>query len=239
MLAFSDKFLKKILFLIVCFACGAFIGNLLVHLIPEIFHLDFWGHHHHHETESLSITTSICLLISGFLAFMLLHLALKKHHKKHCADVQHCHYNKKTLGLMNLYSDALHNFTDGLLIASSFVVSKEVGMATTLAILAHEIPQEISDFAILLHAGYSKSKALLYNVLSSLTIILAVILFAIVGKYIPNMESYLTPVVAGTFLYYICFNLLPEIIENTNKKNIFLNILIILTGFFLIFCLYK
>jgi zinc and cadmium transporter len=239
MLAFSDKFLKKILFFIVCFACGAFIGNLLIHLIPEIFHLDFLGHHHNNAEGNIPISISICLIISGFIAFMLLHLSLKKHHKKHCADVQHCDYPKKTLGLMNLYSDALHNFTDGLLIASSFIVSKEAGMATTLAILAHEIPQEISDFAILLHSGYSKSKALLYNVLSSLTIILAVILFAIAGKYLSNMESYLTPIVAGTFLYYICFNLLPEIIKNTHRKNIFLNILIILSGFFLIFLLYK
>ncbi|GHV35603.1 hypothetical protein FACS1894178_5530 [Bacteroidia bacterium] len=135
---------------------------------------------------------------------------------------------------MNLYSDSLHNFADGLLIAAAFSVSKEAGLASTLAVILHEIPQEISDFAILLHSGYSKRKAVIYNLFAALPIIPAVLLFAVFGEHFADLNLYLTPVIAGTFLYYIVFSLLPEIFKNTTKKNILSHITAVILGILMI-----
>jgi zinc and cadmium transporter len=135
---------------------------------------------------------------------------------------------------MNLLSDSLHNFTDGLLIATSFVISKEMGIATTIAVLAHEIPQEISDFALILHSGYSKKKALWLNFLAGSTTILAAVLFFLFGKMIHNINDSIIPIVTGTFLYYIAFCLIPEIVRNTTRKNALSNIVFILLGIVLI-----
>ncbi|MDR2511569.1 MAG: ZIP family metal transporter [Bacteroidales bacterium] len=236
LLSFSDRILKKILMLLLCFACGAFIANLCFHLLPEIFHWHIFGnsHSHLHSCETLSTLCTIVLFALGFAIFWLINSYLKHQHKKHCQHSENCQNHKTSLGLMNLYSDSLHNFADGLMIAAAFSVSKEAGLASTLAIILHEIPQEISDFAILLHSGYSKGKAVVYNLLAALPVMLAVLLFAVFGEHFADLNLYLTPVITGTFLYYITFSLFPEIFKNTTKKNISFHITAVITGILLI-----
>jgi zinc and cadmium transporter len=236
LLSFSNKTLKKILIILVCFACGAFIANLFFHLLPEIFHWHIFGQcrSHVHSYDTLSTFLSIAFIVAGFVTFWLINTYLKHKHKKHCKHSENCSKHKTSLGLMNLYSDSLHNFTDGLLIAAMFSVSKEAGLATTLAVILHEIPQEISDFAILLHSGYSKGKAVVYNLLAAFPVMLAVLLFAVFGEHFADLNIYLAPIIAGTFLYYIVFCLLPEIFKNTKKKNIIFNITALVTGIVLI-----
>jgi zinc and cadmium transporter len=236
LLSFSDKILKKILILLVCFSCGTLIANLCFHFLPEIFYWHILGssHPHKHSHEALSPFWVVVFFVIGFIIFWLINTYLKYQQKKHCQHSENCRNHKTSLGLMNLYSDSLHNFTDGLLIAAAFSVSKEAGFATALVIILHEIPQEISDFAILLHSGYSKGKAVFYNLLAALPVMLAVLLFVIFGEHFVNLNFYLTPIIAGTFLYYIAFNLLPEIFKNTTKKNILPHIIAIITGILLI-----
>ncbi len=112
----------------------------------------------------------------------------------------------------------MHNFVDGVLIAGSFLVSVPLGIATTIAVALHEIPQEIGDFAILLHSGYTKSKALMFNFLSAITAFLGAFLVIAASNALPHVGAYLVPLAAGNFLYIAGVDLLPELHKETNMK---------------------
>jgi len=124
----------------------------------------------------------------------------------------------KTYGYLSLYADGIHNFTDGLIIAASYFISIPVGIATTLAVILHEIPQEIGDFGILLYAGYSKRKALFFNFLSALTAILGAVVGIILADKSTVFAYIVMPIAAGGFLYIAGSDLIPEIHKKQEKK---------------------
>ncbi|OHB24101.1 MAG: hypothetical protein A2542_02875 [Parcubacteria group bacterium RIFOXYD2_FULL_52_8] len=117
---------------------------------------------------------------------------------------------------MNLISDGAHNFIDGIAIGASYVVSIPVGIATTVAVILHEIPQEIGDFGLLLHAGFTKKKALLYNLLSASLAIVGALLALMFSTWTANIEIIALPLTAGSFLYIALADLLPELQETTD-----------------------
>jgi zinc and cadmium transporter len=119
---------------------------------------------------------------------------------------------------MNLLGDAVHNFLDGVLIAASFATGGGLGIISTLAIALHEIPQEIGDFGVLLHSGYNKRKALILNVLVSLTAVLGGILGFYASHTMTTLANYLVPVAAGGFLYISAADLIPELKHETSTK---------------------
>jgi zinc and cadmium transporter len=119
---------------------------------------------------------------------------------------------------MNLVGDGFHNFIDGLIIAGSYLVNLQVGIATTLAVILHEIPQEIGDFGVLLHGGFSKSKALLLNFATALTAILGTIAVLIVGSKVQGLSSILLPIAAGGFIYIAGADLIPELHKETEFR---------------------
>ncbi|MBQ7747425.1 MAG: ZIP family metal transporter, partial [Paludibacteraceae bacterium] len=141
----------------------------------------------------------------------------------------------KSLGYMNLMADGIHNFTDGILIAVSWMISYEVGLSTTIAIFIHELPQELSDYGILIKAGFSKSKALLYNLLSAASAILGAVLALLVGQSIEGFAVYLLPVAAGCFIYLSLFSLLPLIVKGNSLRKTLMQILIIVAGVVLMY----
>ena len=151
-LSFRQNFLKKITFLLVSLSVGALFGDAIIHLIPEAFN----------EIENAS-TASLAILVGIMLFFVLEKFIRWNHSHEHSCETDECK-NKQNeevhpMGPLILTSDAIHNMIDGIIIGVSYFISIEVGIATTVAIILHEIPQEIGHFAVLIHSGYSKLKS--------------------------------------------------------------------------------
>jgi zinc and cadmium transporter len=119
---------------------------------------------------------------------------------------------------MNLVGDSLHNFIDGLVIAGAFLVDIKLGIATTIAIAIHEIPQEIGDFGVLIHAGFNKKRALVVNYLVALTVVLGGVVGYFLSFSLNSIIPYLLPFAAGGFIYIAASDLMPELRKETNLK---------------------
>lgn len=176
-------------------AVGVFLGVVFFELIPEALH----------EAEVLG---SIAVAV-GFLSFYLLSNILHTYHHHHGGDCDE--HGNKSGGTMVLVGDAVHNFADGIVIASSFIVSPAAGIVTTLGIALHEVPQEIAEFAVLLRSGYTKNKALLYNFISSLSVVVGAVATLIFLEYFENIIGVLIGIAAGNLLYIAASDLLPEL----------------------------
>jgi zinc and cadmium transporter len=206
--------IKKVSIFLVSFAAGALFGDAFIHLLPESFE----------ETSGSHAVSSLVLL--GILLFFVLEKFL---HWRHChlpTSKKHVH----PLATINLVGDAVHNFIDGLLIGASYMVSLPVGLATSLAIIFHEIPQEIGDFGVLIHAGFSVRRALLFNFLSAIVAILGAVTSLIVG---PNIEGYtvsLLPIAAGGFIYIAGSDLIPELKRECEVGPSIRQFLLVITG---------
>jgi len=211
-LALSQNFLSKILMSLVSLSAGTMLAAAMLHLLPE-------------SVEALGDTLPFQLTLLSFIGFFILERFL---HWRHCHDKDHL--TKHTMGTMNLIADAIHNFLDGVLIAASFSTGGGLGIIATLAIALHEIPQEIGDFGVLLHSGFTKRKALLYNVLVSLTAIAGGILGYIASHTMTQFASYLIPVAAGGFIYISASDLIPELKNETSTKRTALMIATFLLG---------
>jgi zinc and cadmium transporter len=194
-LALQEEKLKKILLILVSFAAGGLLGDVFLHLLPEtVAEMDF------------SLTVSLAIL-TGLLMFFILEKFITWRHCHIPTSQEHPH----PLALMNLVGDGLHNFTDGLIIAASFLASFSLGIATSLAVIFHEIPQEIGDFGVLIHGGFSRKKALFFNFLSALTAVLGAILVLFLGTRFVGFTQLLLPFTAGGFLYIAGSDLIPEL----------------------------
>jgi len=202
-LTIKEERIKKYIFIFVSLAIGALLGDAFIHLIPEGF-----------NTIGNTTYLSIAIII-GIILFFIIERYLHWHH--HCESEDPCEIHP--VGRMVLISDGFHNFIDGLIIAASFYISTEIGIATTIAVILHEIPQEIGDFAVLLHSGYSKSRALWLNFLSALTSVLGVIVFFIIGNSFEVFSKWLIPIAAGGFIYIALSDLIPELHKRSEKKS--------------------
>jgi zinc and cadmium transporter len=215
MLSLKAASLRKLLTYLICFAVGALLGNVFFHLIPEIFE------HTHGDL------TNAWLCILSFLAFFVIDQLLHVHQKTDTPI--------ESYGYLSLYTDAVHNFTDGILIGAAWMVSPEMGFATTLAIVLHEIPQEISDFAVLIKAGFSRNNALLFNFIAACSAILGTVLTLLMGHHIRPLSTCILPVAAGGFIYLAAASLLPEVLRESTKKNLLLFLPVILAGIALMY----
>ncbi|PIT92995.1 MAG: ZIP family metal transporter [Candidatus Harrisonbacteria bacterium CG10_big_fil_rev_8_21_14_0_10_38_8] len=214
-IAINVNILKKYLFFFVALATGALLGDSFIHLLPEAFE----------ETDSLTVSL---LTILGIIIFFILERFVHWHHHNHDS----CDHEDEgsSLGKMILFSDGLHNFLDGVIIAVSYLVSIEVGIATTIAVVLHEIPQEVGDFAVLLHSGYTRKKALFYNFLSALMAFVGVFVVLIFGQSIENLITFVVPVIAGMFIYVATADLVPELQKNKKILPVIIEVLGILIG---------
>ncbi|NMB56882.1 ZIP family metal transporter [Candidatus Beckwithbacteria bacterium] len=208
----KDKILFKILIFLVAFSAGALIGGAFFHLLPEAL-----------STQTIE-NVSIFLLI-GFCAFFLLEKIL---HWRHCHEKGDCKIHP--FSYLNLVGDSIHNFIDGLVIASSFYVDQSLGISTSLAIIAHEIPQEIGDFAILIHGGMNKKKALIYNYISAFFAIFGAVFGFILIEQINNLSNFLLPFTAGGFIYIAASDLIPELHKEKSFKKSILAFIFFLAG---------
>jgi len=200
-LSLKEEILRKYIFVFISVAVGALLGDALIHLIPEAL-----------ET-SLNTTVTGVLIIAGILFFFILEKFLHWHHHGEDKEDNYIH----PVGKLVLFSDGIHNFMDGIIIGASFLVSTSVGLATTLAVILHEIPQEIGDFAVLLHSGYTKRRALWLNFLSALTAILGALLLLTIGEVV-KVSTWFLPIAAGGFIYIAVADLIPELHKTKEVK---------------------
>lgn len=192
------KLLKEELLILVGLATGALLGDAFLHLIPEA--LEIKG----------ARETGLGIII-GIMIFFILEKFLKW---RHCHDVD-CHQEKQLAG-MSLAADSIHNLIDGLIIGSSFLISVPLGMSTSLAVLLHEIPQEIGDLAILVHSGYRLRKAALMNLSSAFFSLLGVLIVWLAGSNV-NLHQELIAITAGGFIYLAASDLIPELHRHQSK----------------------
>lgn len=220
-LALKDKLLQKILLYLVAFSSGALLGDTFIHLLPE-------------ATTGEGFTSKVAFpLFGGILFFFVMEKILRW---RHCHEVG-CEDHPKHLGIMNLIGDAIHNFIDGVLIAASFLVSIPIGIATALAIIFHEIPQELGDFGVLLHSGFTKKKAIAFNFLSASFAILGSVLTLLIGNKVANFSDAMIPFAAGGFLYIALSDLIPELHKEEKIYKSATQFLFIILGIMLMYLL--
>ncbi|HOU46026.1 MAG TPA: ZIP family metal transporter [Candidatus Pacearchaeota archaeon] len=200
----KKDFLEKILLIFVAFSAGSMIGSAFFDLIPEAMQY-FQG------------ADVFIYVILGFSIFFLLE---KIFYWRHCHHLEgDCKFHMFTY--MNLLGDGFHNFIDGMLIAVSFFADIKLGITTTLAVLLHEIPQEIGDFSVLIYGGMKKGRALLLNLLSALFAVLGAIVAWKLSQQVDYIAKFLIPFAAGGFIYISASDLVPELHkENTLSKSI-------------------
>ncbi|MFA5070463.1 MAG: ZIP family metal transporter [Patescibacteria group bacterium] len=206
--------LKKILLFLISFAAGSLLGDAFIHLLPE--------------AVSLSPKTLVVSLwiLGGLVLFFVMEKVLKW---RHCHELD-CEDHVHTVGMMSLIGDGVHNFIDGAIIAASFLVSPALGLVTTIAVILHEIPQEMGDFGILIHAGYSRMQALFYNFISALTAVAGAALTLTFGAHISSLTSYLVPLTIGGFIYIATADLIPELHKEVRLRYSVFQLLSFLLG---------
>lgn len=202
-LGVKTKVFDKILVLLVGFAAGGLIGGAFLHLLPEAI-------------EECGCNVVFIYTLIGFTAFFLME---RYFYWRHCHNgVCDVH----TFTYLNLIGDGVHNFTDGLIIAASFTTDIKLGIVTTLAVILHEVPQEMGDFGILVYGGFSKSKALLFNFLCALTAVLGAVVGYALSGITENFSLFLISFTAGGFIYIAASDLLPELHKqkDVNRANL-------------------
>ncbi|MDP6387954.1 MAG: ZIP family metal transporter [Candidatus Pacebacteria bacterium] len=229
-LGLNQKFLKKSIFLLVSLSVGALFGDAIIHLIPQAF------------SEIGNTATASLFILIGIMLFFVLEKFIRWHHlHEHDCEDDECRMkqNNKThpMGALILASDAIHNMIDGVIIGVSYLISIELGIATTIAIILHEIPQEIGHVAILLHSGYTKIKALLLNFVSSLFAIAGTALVFVFGSLIESLVPIAISFAAGGFLYIAGSDLVPELHRTSDIKKSLQQFIAIVIGIAIMFAL--
>jgi len=221
---FSFALLSKVVEKMVSLSVGIMLSTSLLHALPEAF-------------ESGSDPRHLFgALLAGLLAFFLLEkLAILRHSHHHEHDGHHHHHGHDKAeagraGWMILLGDGMHNFTDGILIAAAFLANPQLGIVTGVAIIAHEIPQEIGDFIVLLNAGFSRTRAYVYNLLCSLLSVAG----GVLGYYTLDQATNLIPFVlvfaSSGFIYIAVSDLMPQMQRRATMRETIPQVFLIALG---------
>ncbi|PJC82640.1 ZIP family metal transporter [Candidatus Roizmanbacteria bacterium CG_4_8_14_3_um_filter_35_14] len=215
-LMIKEKLLQKILLFLVSLSAGALMGGAFIHLLPE-------------AQEKYRDGNMFLIVLLSFIFFFFVEKLL---------HWRHCHKGKceiHTFGYINLFGDAVHNFIDGLVIAATFLTDIKLGIATSLVVFLHEIPQEIGDFGVLLYSGFGRKKAIISNFLVALTAVLGGLIGYFLSFSIDRFTTYLLPFTAGGFIYIAASDLMPEIRKETNLKKSLVSFAVFIVGILLMF----
>ena len=208
----SEEKLHKAIFVMVALAAGGLFGDAFLELLPEAY-------------RSSGKNTGLLVLLGLLVFFVLERFLMWKHRHDLERPAQ-----IKPVGYMNLSADAIHNFTDGLIIGASYLVSVRIGIATTLAVMLHEIPHEMGNFFVLIYAGFSRSKALFFNFLSATAAITGTIAALLIGSRVQSFSSAMLPFAAGGFIYIAGSDLLPELIREPGVKKSLVQLAAMMAG---------
>lgn len=217
-LAIKKTLLDKILLFLVSISTGTLMAAAFFDLLPE-------------SLEMMPTKTVFLIVIISFIIFYFIE---KVFHWRHCHEGE-CEIH--AFGYLNLIGDILHNFIDGLIIAATFIIDIQLGIATSLAILLHEIPQEIGDFGILLYAGFQKKKAIILNLVTALFSVVGALAGYFLSLYAEFLTAYLLPFAAGGFLYISMSDLMPEIKKEKNIRRSVISFICFILGIILIYFL--
>jgi len=210
-LCVKDNLLHKLVFCFIGFSAGALIGGAFLHLLPEAL-------------EKMQSEVMFYYVIVGIVLFFLME---RYFHWRHCHNGV-CDTHAFTY--LNLFGDGIHNFIDGVVIAASFVDSIKLGIVTTIAIILHEIPQELGDFGVLVYGGFTKKKALFCNFLTALTAVLGALAGYFLSDFAKGFSNFILPLTAGGFIYIGASDLIPEIHKETNLRRSSLAFIAFLLG---------
>jgi len=206
---------------LVSYAIGALLGAVFLDILPEAM-----------ELGSSAAAVSATVLVGILLFFTLEKLLLWRHcHHDHC-EVHEPHEldaNRRS-GLMIMIGDTFHNFVDGIIIAAAFLTDVNLGIVTALAIIAHEIPQEVGDFMILLHSGYTKYQALMLNLVSSLATLVGGVLAYFALQSLQSHISTLLALAAASMIYVAVADLIPGLHKRIEMKDTVQQVLLIVAG---------
>jgi zinc and cadmium transporter len=247
MISLKEKTLDSILFILVAFATGSILATALFDLIPESLH-----HLEELNTEGAGITEAFLfsIVIFGFVVFFILERFIYWFHgHAHEHENQLVCYddltegaskvldkggNIKSFALLNLIGDGLHNFLDGIIIMVAFLSGPATGIVITLAVLFHELPQEIGDFGILIYGGFTKKKALTFNFISGMIALLGGLMAFIFSNILELFNMFFLAFSGGGFLYIASTELMPELIKEKNLKKSIIQAFIFMGGLLLI-----
>lgn len=206
--------LSRILLYLVSFAVGGLFGDAFIHLLPETF-----------KQMGFTLIASL-LVMGGVVAFF----ALEKFiYWRHC-HVEPGELHAHPLVTMNLIGDAAHNLVDGMAIGASYSIDVTVGLATTFAVILHEIPHEMGNFGVFLHGGLSIKKALAYNFFSALAAVVGAIFALLIGAHVEGFATILIPITAGGFIYVAGSDIIPELKHDVALGTSFWQLLCIICG---------
>lgn len=209
----KEKWLNKILLVLVALSSGALLGGAFLHLLPEAI-----------NEVGAGLEVFLFLLL-GFCLFFILEQFLHWRHQ-HNTSVNQI----KPFSYLILVSDGVHNFIDGVVIAASFIVSFPVGVSTTVAIALHEIPQELGDYGALVYGGLTKYQALTFNYISAITAMLGGIVGYFASSVMESSIVYLLPFAAGNFIYIAAADLIPEIKHKVSMPRSIMHFCVFLVG---------
>ncbi len=221
-LAIKKKFLDKIINLLVAFSAGSLLSAAFLELIPE----------------SLEKTNNFLWIIIGIMLFFIMEGIIHWHHHHDTEENEDLHKLHPVVYL-NLFGDAIHNLVDGAIIGASYLVNIQAGIATTIAVAAHEVPQEIGDFAVLISGGLSKRRALLLNFLSAIFAIIGALLSYFILQKIESIIPIINFIAAGGLIYIATADLFPRLHEEKDYKKILLQIAGVIIGILVILVLTK
>lgn len=212
-LVFSERVLKYILLALVGFSAGALIGGAFLHLLPEALG----------EAVGGEISSVFQAVIVGFVFFFIMEKLLWRHcHERSCPI--------HTFAYLNLIGDGIHNFIDGLIIAAGFLTSPQLGLVTAMAVAAHEVPQELGDFGVIVYGGLKPRKALLLNFITALTAVAGGILGYYFLQHVQPVMVLMLPFAAGGFLYIAAADLIPELHKESDRLKTVLSFAMFLVG---------
>lgn len=226
--ALSAPLLSLIVRHLVSLSTGVLLGTALLHVLPEAFESNV-------EPHALFMT-----LLGGLMFFFLLEKAelyRHGHHHEHDGHHHHHHFDREQAGRGGwsvLVGDSIHNFCDGVIIAASFLADPQVGLVTALAIIAHEIPQEVGDYIVLLNAGFSRTRALVYNALSGLAAVVGGVLGYVLIDPWQHYLPYMMVVAASSFIYVAVADLIPQLQKRLNWRDTFLQLFWLVVGLLMI-----
>jgi zinc and cadmium transporter len=199
--------LKRIVPYLVALAVGVLLGDAFIHLIPD-------------AVNRHGSVAEVCLMtLVGVFCFFVLEKFVRWRHD-HRQDFSTTPDDIRPMAKMNLVGDAIHNFVDGILIGGSFLVDPAIGVTTTLAIIAHEIPQEIGDVGALVYGGYSPKQAVLFNYYCSLTVLAGAIFTLLLSQIAESSLLFLLPIAAGGFIYIAATDMIPALHEHSTIPNL-------------------
>jgi len=207
----KERLLNRVTMILVGFASGTLIGAAFLHLLPEAL------------AEGNDATVVFLYVIAGIMVFFSMEKFL---YWRHCHEKE-CPIH--TFVYLNLFGDGVHNFIDGMVIATTFILSFDLGIVTTLAVISHEIPQEIGDFGILVYGGLERRKALAFNFVSAVTAILGALITYFLS-FAQSLEVYLVPFAAGGFIYIAATDLIPELHKKSRGGESIVQLVVLILG---------